>query len=1026
MAKIYISSTYIDLKEYREAVYHTLRQLGHDAIAMEDYVATDQRPLSKCLADVAGCDLYIGIFAWRYGYIPEQDNPEHKSITEREFDEATEQHIPRLIFLLEDGTAWPPNWMDAQTSDGDMGRKIVSFRKKLKTDKTVSFFSNPDQLAQLASVAVQKEMGQAANAVPLRLDIARGRVILHMRRFGGARSEESAMKRYLPLRLRVANPLMPDATSRSTSTMNLSKYPSLPSGGWKDLVTYPTLSLLVGDTGSGKTTTLLNESMRLFKAAMTDDSLPIPLYVSLAHFEGGDASTLLEMAASENGIQPDQLQSLWHERQRQIVILIDALDEVRYVPPLTGAIQSLCEGAVPDFHSVIVACRPGHVYQSLREAIPSLREFLLLPLSDSEINGFLDNYDASALATWLDARLREVIQKPDLLSGFAQSAKALPANQIPRNAGGIYQLYIEHLFKVKGEQYDYELVKSPVLAFLAYEMLRTAQTELLCDDAFYDRIADWIEPIAQRYQRRRRILPQDWSAEGLFDETLKHLVLEEVVAPTRKLGFSKQYFRDYFAAVYLTMKGVNSPEAQELISSIGLERLMQMLIIWMGITPQAVSLFETLPPATLQLGTQLWFENRPVGIAAPGFILKNYRQHLAELESIAGSKSEDLATTAEPRPSMEREEPRRRLERVCVGAKAGPAGVQVLVDSLFDDHPLVRGAAQYALLHLGEFILESEPFQPVAPLLEIGNRVLRFTCYGGGRVEIGPLLLLQVPFPASTFVTVDINELDFDPFETPSRLDFHATPPSLFAARLFQARKKPDWLELAAHCYWIARHSANLIRALGSPSSLADFLSQVQQRAARFASLAQLLFSDLAIPWQHIDLEVPASVFDEEKANYDHLRRLYSRDYQSRAREALGRDGSGGLEINQTINLLTGKAIALRARNVNIGRDDDPGDQTRSVEFNQTVRSIEQGVLIGMEIADISGASQQLPTLITTRGTTKINEVSGGAIFGLRIARIRGGPFGWGAEMSIQVGHFTKSSVSGVIVGTFDPLVSGD
>ena len=74
--RIYISSTYNDLRECREQVYRTLRQLGHDVIAMEDYVATDQRPLDKCLQDVASCDLYVGIFAWRYGYIPAKDNPE--------------------------------------------------------------------------------------------------------------------------------------------------------------------------------------------------------------------------------------------------------------------------------------------------------------------------------------------------------------------------------------------------------------------------------------------------------------------------------------------------------------------------------------------------------------------------------------------------------------------------------------------------------------------------------------------------------------------------------------------------------------------------------------------------------------------------------------------------------------------------------------------------------------------------------------------------------------------------------------
>lgn len=50
-AKVYISSSYEDLKEYREAVYDGLRKVKADAIVMEDYVARDQRPLQKCLKD---------------------------------------------------------------------------------------------------------------------------------------------------------------------------------------------------------------------------------------------------------------------------------------------------------------------------------------------------------------------------------------------------------------------------------------------------------------------------------------------------------------------------------------------------------------------------------------------------------------------------------------------------------------------------------------------------------------------------------------------------------------------------------------------------------------------------------------------------------------------------------------------------------------------------------------------------------------------------------------------------------------
>ena len=44
---------------------------------MEDYVATDRRTVDKCLADVAGADIYVGLFAFRYGYVPppEHNNP---------------------------------------------------------------------------------------------------------------------------------------------------------------------------------------------------------------------------------------------------------------------------------------------------------------------------------------------------------------------------------------------------------------------------------------------------------------------------------------------------------------------------------------------------------------------------------------------------------------------------------------------------------------------------------------------------------------------------------------------------------------------------------------------------------------------------------------------------------------------------------------------------------------------------------------------------------------------------------------
>src|SRR4051812_11353187 len=97
MTKAYISATFEDLRACRAEVRAALQRLRITDISMETYVAEDARPLEKCLADVAQADLYIGIFAWRYGYVP---IGHEQSITELEYREARAQGKPCLIFIL--------------------------------------------------------------------------------------------------------------------------------------------------------------------------------------------------------------------------------------------------------------------------------------------------------------------------------------------------------------------------------------------------------------------------------------------------------------------------------------------------------------------------------------------------------------------------------------------------------------------------------------------------------------------------------------------------------------------------------------------------------------------------------------------------------------------------------------------------------------------------------------------------------------------------------------------------------------
>jgi Domain of unknown function (DUF4062) len=152
MTKVYISSTYKDLVQYRAAVAHALRRIGHNVVRMEEYVARDQRTRATCEADVAACDIYVGIFAWRYGHIPEDDNEARRSITELEYRKASGEKVC-LVFLLADDAPWPSNLRDAESEQEDRGERIRTLRAELKKS-CVGYFSSPDQLATEVIAAV--------------------------------------------------------------------------------------------------------------------------------------------------------------------------------------------------------------------------------------------------------------------------------------------------------------------------------------------------------------------------------------------------------------------------------------------------------------------------------------------------------------------------------------------------------------------------------------------------------------------------------------------------------------------------------------------------------------------------------------------------------------------------------------------------------------------------------------------------------------------------------------------------------
>ena len=154
MKKVYVSSTVKDLRPHRRAVRDLLSDCGYDVDAMDKYAALDDRPKTACEKQAAACDFYVGIFAWRYGFTPQEDNPDGRSITELEYLAAGKK--PRLIFLLADRAPWPDSLRDTKRAK-DGGKRIRALRTRLKNERWTGSFRSPADLAAGVLKAILQE-----------------------------------------------------------------------------------------------------------------------------------------------------------------------------------------------------------------------------------------------------------------------------------------------------------------------------------------------------------------------------------------------------------------------------------------------------------------------------------------------------------------------------------------------------------------------------------------------------------------------------------------------------------------------------------------------------------------------------------------------------------------------------------------------------------------------------------------------------------------------------------------------------
>lgn len=365
---VFISSTKKDLEEYRAAVKACLLRDGLVPIEMDDFMAQSDTGLNVSKKELAKADLFVGIYAWRYGHVP---TGSERSITEEEFHEARRLGKDCLCFEVEETHPWPPGLRE----EGLAAERLRAFKEHVRSQLTVKRFTTPDTLEDAVQASIIRWLFErlGARLRPLREAVEK--------RCGEAlaeRTSPSLLDLELEWRDRLGGPLGLQAP-RSIGEEELSS-----------LLQDRKRLLIVGVPGSGKTIALLRLTRDLVAGAVAgpDSREPYPVVLSLASWNEKDQNfsdfLLRQLHDDFPGlVDPDDLRAAFE--RGYFLPLLDDLDRLDPEQRLRciEAIREFLEGRGAIAVSVRTSCYD-------RQERPDLKaEAFLEPIDPDQVDTYL-------------------------------------------------------------------------------------------------------------------------------------------------------------------------------------------------------------------------------------------------------------------------------------------------------------------------------------------------------------------------------------------------------------------------------------------------------------------------------------------------------------------------------------------------------------------------------------------------------------------------------------------------------------
>jgi len=145
--QIFVSSTFRDLVEERQAVFHALMEMDAIPTGMELFPAANDDAWTLIERVISQSDYYVLVVGGRYG----STGADGISYTEREYDLAVKARIPVLAFLHGQADEIPQGKSEL---DLDARERLAAFRKKIEDKHHCKYWRGADELGRHVTQAV--------------------------------------------------------------------------------------------------------------------------------------------------------------------------------------------------------------------------------------------------------------------------------------------------------------------------------------------------------------------------------------------------------------------------------------------------------------------------------------------------------------------------------------------------------------------------------------------------------------------------------------------------------------------------------------------------------------------------------------------------------------------------------------------------------------------------------------------------------------------------------------------------------